>query len=54
LCLKNSSISQQELGEKLEISQSSVSERLRRAQYEEIIAVENFYRSIIAKQINWI
>ena len=52
LCLKNLSISQQELGEKLEISQSSVSERLKRAQYEEIIAVENFYRSIIAKQIN--
>jgi len=53
LCLKYSSISQQELGEKLEISQSSISERLKRAQYEEIIAVENFYRSIIAQQINW-
>jgi hypothetical protein len=52
LCLKNATFSQQDLGEKLEISQSSVSERLKRAHYDDILAVEKLYRSTIAQQIN--
>jgi predicted XRE-type DNA-binding protein len=52
VCLKNATFSQQDLGEQLAISQSSVSERLKRAHYDDILAVEKLYRSTITQQIS--
>jgi hypothetical protein len=51
LSLKNKNLSQKELGDKIERTQSSVSERQKRAHYHEIIELEAFYRNKIQQQL---
>jgi predicted transcriptional regulator len=51
LSLKNRALSQKELGNKLGRTQSSVSERQKRALYDEIIELEHYYRSKIEQQL---
>jgi hypothetical protein len=51
LSLKNKNLSQKELGDKIERTQSSVSERQKRAHYHEIIELEAFYRNKIQHQL---
>jgi hypothetical protein len=48
LMLENESLSQQELGKKLGISQASVSERIKRSHINEIIETEKLFRKKIA------
>lgn len=50
LSLKHHDLSQKELGKKLKISQSSVSERQTRAHYSEITELEKFFRETITNQ----
>lgn len=50
--LENQELSQTELGEKLKISQSSVSERQKRAHFVEIMEVEKVFRKKIANLIS--
>jgi SatD family protein len=50
LSLKYHNLSQKDLGKKLKISQSSVSERQSRAHYTEITELEKFFREQITKQ----
>jgi hypothetical protein len=52
LSLKTKSLSQKELGDKIGRTQSSVSERQKRAHYHEIIELEAFYRNKIQHQLN--
>ncbi len=47
LSLKYAGLSQKQLGKKLKISQSSVSERQTRANYAEIMALNEYYQNII-------
>jgi hypothetical protein len=51
LSLKNKNLSQKELGNKLGRTQSSVSERQKRALYDEIIELEHYYRHKIEQQL---
>jgi len=51
LSIDNKTLSQKELGDKLGISQSSVSERQTRAHYGEIMEMELFYRNSITHQL---
>lgn len=51
LSLQLDTSSQKELSRKLKIAQSSISERLSRAHYKEIIDVEKFFRLKIKQQI---
>jgi len=51
LSLQNKELSQKELGEKIDIGQSSVSERQKRAHFEEIMELENFYRRQITLKL---
>ncbi|MBN8837910.1 MAG: transcriptional regulator [Sphingobacteriia bacterium] len=52
LSLANQSLSQKELGKEIGRKQSSISERQKRAHYDEIIALELFYRNKILQQLN--
>lgn len=51
LSLKQKDLSQKELGRKLKISQSSISERQTRAHYDEIKEMEAFFREKIKAQL---
>jgi hypothetical protein len=51
LSLSNRTLSQKELGQVIDRTQSSVSERQKRAHYDEIIALEEFYRNKIVQQL---
>jgi len=51
LSLRYAGLSQKQLGKKLKISQSSVSERQTRANYAEITALEEYYRNTITSHI---
>jgi hypothetical protein len=50
LSLSNKKLSQKELGEEIGRTQSSISERQKRAHYDEIIELEAFYRNKISQQ----
>jgi hypothetical protein len=50
MSLKHRQLSQKELGKKIKRTQSSVSEAQSRAHYDEIIALEQFYREQIIEQ----
>ena len=47
----NRNLSQKELGEKIGRTQSTISEGQKRAHYEEILELENFYRECILKKL---
>jgi hypothetical protein len=49
--IANSGLSQKELGDKIERTQSTISEGQKRAHYEEIMALEGFYRERITKML---
>jgi hypothetical protein len=51
LSLAHQNLSQKELGDKLERTQSSVSTRQKRAHYTEIIELESFYRKRVLQQL---
>ncbi|MCP9751227.1 SatD family protein [Ferruginibacter sp. HRS2-29] len=51
LSLQHKELSQKELGEKIAIGQSSVSERQKRAHFEEVMELENFYRQQITNRL---
>ncbi len=52
LSLENDTLSQKELGDKIKRTQSSVSERQKRAHYEEIRELEAFFRNRIQSQLD--
>lgn len=52
LTLQNKSLSQKELGEKIHRTQSSISERQKRAHYAEIMALHHFYSQKIKQKIS--
>lgn len=49
LAIANQHLSQKELGKKLKIAQSSVSERQKRSKHDDVMAVEAFYRTRITQ-----
>jgi hypothetical protein len=49
LALENPDLKQQELAEQLEKSQSNISEALKRGGFDEIMAMNNYYKSEISK-----
>ncbi|MDP4257076.1 MAG: transcriptional regulator [Bacteroidota bacterium] len=51
LSLKNKEFSQKELGHKLGRTQSSISERQKRALYDEIMELEHYYRNKMEQQL---
>jgi hypothetical protein len=51
LSIANSGLSQKELGDKIERTQSTISEGQKRAHYEEILALEEYYRKCIIKTV---
>ncbi len=51
ISLKNKNLSQKELGDKIGITQSSVSERQTRAHYAEIMEMEHFFRNKVKHQL---
>lgn len=51
LSLQHKALVQKELGAKLQISQSSISERQKRAHYDEILALVRFYKRKIKKRL---
>lgn len=48
---RNTNLSQKELGKKMKINQSSVSERQKRARHEEIMNMEAYYRNTLIQTI---
>ncbi len=51
ISIANSGLSQKELGDRIERTQSTISEGQKRAHYEEVMALEEFYRKCITKTL---
>jgi hypothetical protein len=51
LSITNRGLSQKELGDKIERTQSTISEGQKRAHYEEVMALEEFYQNRIIKTL---